>query len=162
MPRTSGVREKYWKRGNEILATSKYLREMHFVKHGMSSCESELMLEACVDDYASLCDWEDRVRKVTAHYDVVDSSSFKTLKNDLLRLINTHKVEVHIQEIYWLPVSHFCLLRQCGTIQLYRQMDGATCGAPVDFNVGLEKIQEVEDDFIDDENEPCKKKQKNT
>jgi hypothetical protein len=127
----------------------------------MSSCESELLLEACIHDYAALCDWEDKIRKLTEHYDVVDSSSFKMLKNDLLKLINARKVEVHIRKIYWLPVSHFCLLRDCGTVQVYRQMDNATCGSLIDFNPGSERVDDEEETCTDDDTEPCKKKQKN-
>lgn len=124
----------------------------------MSGCESELLFESCIQDYAALCGWEDTMRKVTAHYDVVDSSSFKILKNDLLKLINAHNV--HIRKIYWLPISHFCLLRECGTVQLYRQMDSATCGSSTGFNPSPERVYEEEETCIDDENEPCKKKQK--
>lgn len=126
----------------------------------MSACESELLFEACIHDYATLCNWEDSVRRITAHYDVVDSSSFKLLKNDLLKLINARKVEFHIRKTYWLPVSHFCLLHHCGTVQLYRQMDNATCGSLIEINAASEKVDEEEDIFSGDENESLKKKPK--
>ena len=153
------VREKNIRRTELIfMVTLKYLRTGYFTCCEMSSCESEVLFEACITDYPTLCEWEDEVRKVTAHYDVIDSSSFKTLKHDLLKLINTSKVD--IRKIYWLPVSHYCLVHQCGTVQLYRQVDGASSGQPIDFECVSKKIDEEEDPFLEYESQQCTKKQK--
>lgn len=125
----------------------------------MSICESELLLEARVPgDYVTLCAWEDQLRKVTEHYDVVSSSSFKVLKNDLLKRIKVNDVE--FQKIYWLPVSHFCLLSDEGNIQLFRQMDGAPSTFFVNFESRFEDPVEEEEQDVFEIGEGCNKKQK--